>query len=132
MNGLDLMMYDRFLKIFTNCLVKSSNLFIIIKQGEKITINLINNTSYQGLLFSFDPIEVKFVILVNPKVYNKKTKEFKHSEESKLKINTSEISFLNISHKRLKKFSKGDFQTDVDISKKTSARLVMDKNKLVK
>jgi len=84
------------------------------------------------LLYSFDPLEVKFVILFNPKVYNKDTKEFEYSDDSKLKINTSEISFLNISHKKLKKFSKGDFQTDVDISKKTSANISMDKNKLVK
>lgn len=84
------------------------------------------------MLYSFDPIEVKFVILVNPKIFNKETKEFNYTEESKLKINTSDISFLNILHKRLKKFSKGDFQTDVDISKKTSAKLSMDKNRLVK
>ena len=70
--------------------------------------------------------------MVNPKVYNKETKEFQYIEDSKLKIKTSEISYLNISHKKLKKFSKGDFQTDVDISKKTSAKLSMDKTTLVK
>lgn len=51
--------------------------------------------------------------------------------ESKLKIFTREIKLLNLIHKKIKKFSKGDFQTDVDISKKTSAKLSMNKNDLV-
>jgi len=71
------------------------------------------------------------LILSNPKLYNIDKKVFKYLDDPKLKINTCDISYLDIAHKKLKKFSKGDFQTDVDISKKTSANLSMNKNNLI-
>ncbi len=94
-------------------------------------VYLKNDSSYQGLLYSFDPTEVNFIILSNPKIFIKEKNEFKYIDESKLKIDTSEISFMNIVHKKLKKYSKGDFQTDVDISKKTYVKLNTNKNSLI-
>mgnify|MGYP000978714854 CR=1 FL=1 len=38
---------------------------------------------------------------------------------------------MNLLHNKLNKFSKADFQTDVDISKKTSANISMNKKDLV-
>ena len=52
--------------------------------------------------------------------------------ESTLKIPFAEIYQMNLIHNKLNKFSKADFQTDVDISKKTSANISMNKKDLVK
>merc|ERR1712151_1210703 len=105
-NGLDVMMYDRSLNIFLNCL------------GERVEINLINKTKYQGLMHSFDPISLGFVLLFNPQIYNSELKKYKYLTESHLKISFGEISQMKLIHNKLQKFSKADFQTDVDISKK--------------
>ena len=52
-------------------------------------------------------------------------------KESTLKISFAEINLINLLHNKLNKFSKADFQTDIDISKKTSANISMNKKDLV-
>jgi hypothetical protein len=80
-----------------------------------------------------DPLDFKFIVIANPKLLVEN--EYKHINDDFLKISFEEIIYFQLSHKNIKQFSKGgkiiliiyylkiylDFQTDVDISKKTSA-----------
>jgi hypothetical protein len=67
----------------------------------------------EGMFFSIDPFDYKFIIIVNPKNLiltrsdeNKDKEEYEYLNEEFYKINFEEIVYFKLMNKNIKQFSK--------------------------
>jgi hypothetical protein len=75
---------------------------------------------YEGMFFSIDPMEFKFLILANPRHRSTTHSEIKYLNEDLIRLDFSQIVHVRILNRNAKSLNKAEFQTDVDISKKSS------------
>lgn len=69
-------------------------------------LRLINGQNFEGMFYSVDALDFKFIIIANPKLIEERG-EFKYQFEDFLRINFEDILYFQLSHKNIKQFSKG-------------------------
>jgi PAB1-binding protein PBP1 len=98
--------------------------------GEMLTINFISGDIIEGLLDSIDPFNNEYFIINNPRRLSRTGVPI-FLKESKLKIYFKDISHINYDIKKFIPQIKNNFETDLQISKKSQKREKGEK-KLVK
>ena len=69
-------------------------------------LRLINGQNFEGMFYSVDALDFKFIIIANPKLIEENG-EFKYQFDDFLRINFENILYFQLSHKNIKQFSKG-------------------------
>jgi hypothetical protein len=69
-------------------------------------LRLVNGQNYEGIFYSVDALDFKFIVIANPKLIVHGG-EFKYQNEDFLRINFEDILYFQLSHKNIKQFSKG-------------------------
>ena len=98
--------------------------------GEMLTINFISGDIIEGLLDSVDPFNNEYFIINNPRRLSRTGVPI-FLKESKLKIYFKDISHINYDIKKFIPQIKNNFETDLQISKRTQKKEKEEK-KLVK
>ena len=89
--------------------------------GEMLTINFISGDIIEGLLDSVDPFNNEYFIINNPRRLSRTGMPI-FLKESKLKIYFKDISHINYDIKKFIPQKKNNFETDLQISKKSQKR----------
>ena len=89
--------------------------------GEMLTINFISGDIIEGLLDSVDPFNNEYFIINNPRRLSRTGVPI-FLKESKLKIFFKDISHINYDIKKFIPQIKNNFETDLQISKKSQKR----------
>ena len=98
--------------------------------GEMLSINFISGDIIEGILYSIDPYNNEYFIIINPRRLSRTGVPI-FLKESKLKIYFKDITFINFEIKNLLPTQKNNFETDFQISKKNQKNEKFEK-KLVK
>ena len=61
---------------------------------------------YEGIFFSIDPMDFKYLILANPKIRRKSESEMKYLSQDFIRLDFSEIVHVKIINRNAKSFNK--------------------------
>ena len=67
-------------------------------------LRLSNGQNFEGMFYSVDALDFKFIIIANPKLIEENG-EFKYQFDDFLRINFEDILYFQLSHKNIKQLN---------------------------